>query len=116
MLSGGLWKEQSKARRALHLIEPAAQDMCNHMLKWVPEARSQARDALSSKWLQGRVTSSGTEVGPAQTRQLNADDRPTAAEAQIHKVARRNATAKAKAGPVAAGINQSEHSTAGLSL
>ena len=67
------------------------------MLKWLPADRSQARDLLSSKWLQGRVTSSGTEDGPARTQQLNADGRPTAAEAQIHKVARRNATAKAKA-------------------
>ena len=56
--------------------------------------------------MQGRVTSSGTEGGPAQTRPLeaqastDADSRPTAAEVHIHKVAR-NATAQAKAKPFA---------------
>ena len=51
MLNGGLWKDQSKAKRQLHLIEPAARELCNGMLKWVPGSRSHAADALRSKWL-----------------------------------------------------------------
>ena len=68
MMSGGLWKDQSMAKRPLHLIEPAARDLRNGMLRKVPGSRSHAGDAVRGKWLiRAAVGTASSDAGNGQT-------------------------------------------------
>ena len=88
MQNGGLWEDQSNAKRQLHDIEPAAQELCSGMLKWSPGTRSHAAGALRSKWLIRAAVgtaSSDTAIGAAAgDAKASTDDdaRPRASDAK----------------------------------
>ena len=84
MLNDGLWKDQSKAKRQLHLLEPAARELCSGMLKWSPGTRSHAAGAVRSKLMIRAAfgtASSDTAIGAAAgdaKASANADGGPRA--------------------------------------